>query len=199
MPGCRTSVRYPSYVVYPVKSMNTLPDYLKEGMDIVLVGLNPSLRSVEVGHYFATPRNRFWRAINRSGLLTEPLDANTDYNMSEQGIGMTDIVKRPTRGASDLRAADYREWAPALKEKLERFQPLIVCFHGTVAYRNYLRYADDTKVSSIRLGLQSHTIGRSRVFVAPNPSPANAAYSLDTLACWYNALRELRDAITECL
>ena len=179
--------------------MNTLPDYLKEGLDIVLVGLNPSLYSVEVGHYFATPRNRFWRAINRSGLLAKPLDANTDYKMPEQGIGMTDIVKRPTRGASDLRAADYREWAPVLKEKLERFQPLIVCFHGAVAYRNYLRHADDTKVSSIELGLQSHTIGRSRVFVVPNPSPANAAYSLDTLVGWYEALRDLRDDLTRCL
>ena len=175
--------------------MNTLPDYLKEGLDIVLVGLNPSLYSVEVGHYFATPRNRFWRAINRSGLLTEPLDASTDYRMMEQGIGLTDIVKRPTRGASDLRAADYREWAPVLKEKLERFQPMIVCFHGVVAYRNYLRHAENIRQSSIELGLQPHAIGRSRVFVVPNPSPANAAYSLDTLVGWYNALRDLRDGL----
>lgn len=176
--------------------MNTLPDYLKEGLDIVLVGLNPSLRSVEVGHYFATPRNRFWRAINRSGLLAEQLDTNTDYKMLEHGIGLTDVVKRPTRGASDLRASDYREWAPVLREKLERYEPLIVCFHGVVAYRNYLRHAENIRQSSIELGLQPHTIGSSRVFVVPNPSPANAAYSLDTLVGWYNALRDLRDDIT---
>ena len=172
--------------------MNTLPDYLKSDLDIVLVGLNPSLYSVEVGHYFATPRNRFWRAINRSGLLTEPLDANTDHKMLEQGIGMTDVVKRSTRGASDLRAADYREWAPVLKAKLEHFQPLIVCYHGTVAYRSYLKYAEGISVSSLELGLQLHTIGRSHVFLVPNPSPANAAYSLDTLVGWYEALRDLR-------
>lgn len=175
--------------------MNTLPDYLEPDLDIVLVGLNPSLYSVEAGHYFATTRNRFWRAINRSGLLAEKLDASADYKMLEQGIGLTDIVKRPTRGASDLRAADYREWAPVLKRKLERFQPLIVCFHGAVAYRNYLRHADGIRASSIELGLQSHTIGRSRVFVVPNPSPANAAYSLDTLVCWYDALDELRQSL----
>ncbi len=175
--------------------MNTLPDYLKPDLDIILVGLNPSLYSVEVGHYFSTTRNRFWPAINRSGLLAEPLDASTDYKMLEQGIGLTDIVKRPTRGASDLRAADYREWAPVLKEKLERFSPLIVCFHGVVAYRNYLRHAENIRQSSIELGLQPHTIGRSRVFVIPNPSPANAAYSLDTLIHWYQVLRDLRDSI----
>lgn len=175
--------------------MNTLPDYLKADLDIIFVGLNPSLYSVEVGHYFATPRNRFWRAVNGSGLLTEPLDSSTDYKMTEQGIGLTDIVKRPTRGASDLRAADYREWAPVLKEKLERFAPLIVCFHGVVAYRNYLRHAEGIRQSAIELGLQQYTIGRSRVFVIPNPSPANAAYSLDTLIGWYDALNELRQKL----
>ena len=179
--------------------MNTLPDHLKPGLDIVLVGLNPSLYAVEVGHYFATPRNRFWRAINRSGILAEPLAAHTDYKMPEFGIGLTDIVKRPTRGASDLRAADYREWAPVLKAKLERFQPLIVCFHGAVAYRSYLRYAEGVKESPIELGLQPRAIGRSRVFLVPNPSPANAAYSLDVLVSWYEALRDLRDELKEGL
>ena len=173
-------------------ALNTLPDYLEPDLDLVLVGLNPSLYSVEVGHYFATTRNRFWRAINLSGLLTEPLDSSTDYRMLEQGIGMTDVVKRPTAGASDLRAADYREWAPILKEKIERFKPLIVCFHGAVAYRNYLRYAEGVRVSSIELGLQPHAIGLSQVFVVPNPSPANATYSLDALVGWYQALRVLR-------
>ena len=177
--------------------MNTLPDYLKNGLDIVLVGLNPSLRSVEVGHYFATPRNRFWRAINRSGLLSEPLDADTDYKMLEHGIGLTDIVKRPTRGAFDLRAADYREWTPVLRKKLERYEPLIVCFHGAVAYRNYLRYAERNATTSVELGLQRLAIGRSQVFLVPNPSPANAAYSLDMLVAWYRALRDLRQRLKE--
>ena len=35
--------------------MNTLPDFLKNNLDIVLVGLNPSQVSVERGHYFANP------------------------------------------------------------------------------------------------------------------------------------------------
>ena len=177
--------------------MNTLPDYLLPNLDIVLVGLNPSLRSVEVGRYFASPRNRFWRAINRSGLLSAPLDYTTDYKMPEQGIGLTDIVKRPTRGASDLRAADYRKWAPMLKSKIERFEPLIVCFHGAVAYRNYLRHAEGVSAPSLELGLQPRTIGRSRVFLVPNPSPANAAYSLNTLISWYEELRDLRRKLKE--
>ena len=172
--------------------MKTLPDYLAPGLDIVLVGLNPGLYSAQVGHYFATPRNRFWHAINRSGLLREPLDAETDHKVLAQGIGLTDLVKRPSRGASDLRAADFRRWAPVLKEKLERAQPLIVCFHGATAYRAYLQYAEDVKERP-ELGLQPGTIGRSGVFMVPNPSPANAAFSEDDLVCWYHRLRRLRD------
>ena len=176
--------------------MKTLPDYLTPGLDVVFVGLNPGLYSVEVGHYFASPRNRFWPAINRSGLLTEPLDASDDSKMLEQGLGFTDVVKRPSSGASDLRASDYRRWAPVLRQKLERFQPRIVCFHGAVAYRNFLRYGCDVDERP-ELGLQARIIGRSIVFLVPNPSPANAAYSLDTLVHWYRRLKELRERSTK--
>ncbi len=174
--------------------MNTLPDYLAPGLDIVFVGLNPGLSSVEVGHYFAHSRNRFWPAVNRSGLLAEPLDANTDHRMLEQGIGFTDVVKRPSSGSSDLRAADFRQWVPVLKEKLERFQPLIVCFHGVTGYRNYLKYAEGVNERP-QLGLQQRIIGVSKTFLVPNPSPANAAYSLDALICWYQKLKALRDEL----
>lgn len=171
--------------------MNTLPDYLQRNLDIVLVGLNPSLPSVEAGRYFASPRNRFWRALNDCGILSEPLDAADDYTLPLYGIGMTDVVKCPTRSASELRAADYRRWAPVLKAKLERYSPLIVCFHGAVAYRNYLKYAEGVS-ESVKLGLQPRAIGESKVYLAPNPSAANAAYSLEDIIGWYRGLDALR-------
>ena len=43
------------------------------------------------------------------------------------------------------------------------------------------------------MGLQKRSIGASWVFVTPNPSPANAAYSLDDLAEWYRRLGILRE------
>lgn len=174
--------------------MNTLPDYLRPGLDIVLIGLNPGLNSVEAGHYFAFARNRFWPAVNRSGLLPEKLTAKTDHRMLEFGIGFTDVVKRPTAGSSDLRAADFKKWAPVLKEKLEHCKPGIAAFHGVTAYRSYLRHAEGVNERP-KLGVQDRTIGASKVFLLPNPSPANAAYSLDDLMRWYVALREFRDSV----
>ena len=172
--------------------MKTLPDYLATGLDIVFVGLNPGLYSAQVGHYFSTPSNRFWTAINCSGLLREKLEATSDHKALGQGVGFTDVVKRPSSGASDLRAADFRRWVPVLREKLERFQPLIVCFQGLTGYRNYLKFGDGV-AERLELGLQPRSICRSKVFVVPNPSAANAAYRLETLVSWYRHLRDLRD------
>ena len=174
--------------------VKTLPDYLVPGLDLVFVGINPGLRSAQEGHYFATPANRFWPAINRSGLLTKPLKANTDYKALSQGIGFTDVVKRPSNSASKLRASDFRRWAPVLKTKLERFEPLIACFHGMTAYRNYLKYTVGLDVRP-GLGPQDSNIGPSRVFVVPNPSAANATYSPDDIVGWYRRLKQFRDGL----
>mgnify|MGYP001377484465 FL=1 len=173
----------------------TLPDHLTTGLDIVFMGLNPSLPSVAVGHYFANSRNRFWPAFNKSGLVDRELSPEQDGSLLADGIGFTDVAKRPTAMGSGLKAADFRQWSPVLKGKLLQYQPRIACFHGVTAYNAYLRYAEDVRENS-ELGLQERTIGASRIFVTPNPSPANAAYSLNDLAEWYRRLGILRRELT---
>ena len=169
----------------------TLTDYLQEGLDIVFVGINPSSDSAKMGHYFANPRNRFWTALNRAGLVDWELSPEQDRALLDYRIGFTDVVKRPTPQASSLSAADFRHWAPVLKAKLIQYQPRIACFHGVTGYRAYLRYAEGVNEKPI-LGLQERTIGHSRIFVVPNPSPANARFSLDDLVYWYRQLKALR-------
>jgi TDG/mug DNA glycosylase family protein len=177
----------------------TLPDYLCGGLAIVSVGLNPSLPSVRAGYYFANPRNRFWRALSGSGLLQSeqiltPGVAAMDTLLLQHAIGFTDVVKRPTAGGHDLRAADFREWAPLLKLNLLKYAPTIAWFHGKQAFAAYLRYGEGI-VPAIDWGEQPFLLGRSRVFVTPNPSPANAVFSLADLIAWYNRLGEFRDRI----
>ncbi len=174
--------------------MDTLRDYLQKGLDIIFVGLNPSAYSVRVGHYFANPRNRFWAALNRSGLVGHEVSPKTDHTLLNHGIGFTDVVKRPTAQGSQLTARDFHQWVPVLKGKLEEFQPLIVCFHGVMAYGRYLKVCGHPNERPA-LGLQSLNIGNSQVFVVPNPSPANAQYSLETLVEWYRRLKALREEL----
>ena len=167
----------------------TLPDYLREGLEILFVGLNPSKYSAEVGHYFANPRNRFWPAFNLSGLVDRPVTYQEDGTLLNDGIGFTDVAKRPTPMGSGLRTADFRQGAPVLKDKIIKFAPRLACFQGLMAYKAYLQHGEGVKEKP-ELGEQERMIGTSTVFVVPNPSPANAKYSLNDLAEWYGWLRE---------
>ena len=172
--------------------VKTLPDYLRPELDIAFVGINPGKRSAEAGRYFASPRNRFWPALNRSGLLREELSPETDERVLDFGIGLTDLVKRPTSGVSDLSVSDFREAVPLLRGKIERFRPTIVCFLSVLACRNYAKYAHAQR-TNVKLGLQSWQIGDSRVFLTPSPSPANAVYSLDDITGWFIRVKQLSD------
>ena len=170
--------------------MQTLPDYLEHNLKIVSIGLNPSPISVKAGYYFANPRNRFWKALNRSRLVNEALqpgEAAIQELFMKYKIGFTDLVKKPTRMGHELRVADYREGAPVLREKLLRYQPGIAWFHGIGTCRNYLKYAEG-RDTEIPWGIQKHSIGKTRVFVTPNPSPANAQFSIEDLIEFYNAM-----------
>ena len=176
--------------------MNTLPDYLKPGLRLVSIGLNPSIPSLAAGIYFANPRNRFWRALNESGLagaVGKPSADEVRRLFDEQGIGFTDVVKRPTRGGSELRAADFRRDAPLLRQKLERFRPDVAWFHGKQAFGYYLRYAEGVRNATLDWGAQPRQIAGCRVFLTPNPSPANAAYALGDLVAWYRRLAAYAD------
>jgi len=178
--------------------VDTLPDYLRPDLDIISVGINPSVNSARAGFYFATPQNRFWRALNASGLAPETLTPGREaverlFNVYR--IGFTDVAKRPSSSAAQVSTPEFRQGAPMLKEKLLRYQPRIVWFHGKEAYGRYLRHAESVDKPEILWGRQPRAIGKSLVFVTPNPSPANAAFSLDTLIDWYRQLKTLRDSL----
>jgi double-stranded uracil-DNA glycosylase len=177
--------------------VKTLPDSLREGLDIVSIGLNPSVYSAGQGFYFARGQNRFWRALNASKLVRRTLtpgDAAIKELFRQHGIGFTDVVKRPSVGAGDLAAADFKHSAPVLREKLLRYAPRIAWFHGKVAYQNYLRHAEAVH-EEVEWGEQPRAIGKSCVFVTPNPSGANATFALADLIAAYDELARLRDRL----
>ena len=177
----------------------TLPDYLDDGMELLSIGLNPSINSVRAGFYFATPQNRFWKALNQSRLTPgniPPGVAGIERLFREHHIGFTDVVKRPTRGARDLRSADYRRWAPVLLQRIRHHRPMIAWFHGKLACRYFLRHGLQSSTAP-EWGEQSWRIDDTVVFVTPNPSPANAAYSLAALVQWYDALAAVAGSLRE--
>ena len=53
----------------------TIADVLGQALDVLFVGINPSLYSAVVGHHFARPGNRFWPTLHGSGFTPRQLMA----------------------------------------------------------------------------------------------------------------------------
>lgn len=177
---------------------STLPDYLQPGLDLVFVGINPSLYAVQQGHYFARRTNRFWPALSRSRLSApvratlarDVLEPEDDALLSRFGIGFTDTVKEPSRSIRDLTPADFEAWAPLLLKRLVENQPRVACFLGITAFRNFARYALGKLDPHSRLGAQPEAVGQISLFVVPSPSPANAHFRLEDQIAWFDRLAE---------
>lgn len=175
----------------------TLPDFFQPGLDLVFIGINPGLYSVERGHYFARSTSRFWSGFSASKLSATMrrelgvavLRPDHDHQLPRFGIGLTDVVKRPTANASGLNYSDFTKWAPLLLEKLRQYQPCVACFHGLTAYRPFLKLVlKSDRLAS--LGEQLEQIGATRLFVVPNPSPANAHFTVEDQITWYDRLAD---------
>lgn len=176
----------------------TLPDYLSPGLDVILIGINPGEYSVRHGHYFARTTSRFWPALSKSklglaariGLGVDVLRPEHDVALPRFGIGLTDVIKRPSANAADLSLLEFREWSPVLFAKVEKYAPVVACFHGLTAYRPFLKFG--LKVTNLLAGLggQPEQIGSTRLYVVPNPSPANAHFTPADQASWYDSLAD---------
>jgi len=174
---------------------NTLPDLLRDALDVVFIGINPSLYSVAQGHYFARRSNRFWPCFSRSvlsgaarrALGVARLEPEHDRDLPAQGFGFTDLVKRPTARAGDLRPQELAAGVASLASRLECHRPRIACFHGMTGYRYVLGELMPT-ASKAALGLQPLRIGSTRCFVVPNPSGANAHFTPADQIQWYDRL-----------
>lgn len=136
-------------------------------MKLVIVGCNPGDRSVRVGHYYAGRGNEFWPLLYKSGVLPELLEHRDDKRMIEFGIGLTDLVKRPTRGVEELKREEIAEGRILLSQKLEQFAPQVIAFNGKGTYENFAQRA-------CKLGLQKGRLYGALVFVLPSTSGLNA-------------------------
>src|ERR1700722_4037218 len=131
--------------------MRTLPDYLRKGMKMILVGANPGDRSARVGHYYAGRTNQFWPIMYQSGVIPEPLGYEDDRRMLEFGIGMTDLVKRPTRGLDEIERKEFGEGHVLLVRNLEEFRPRVIDFNGKITF-------EKVTARPFKLGLQKETL-----------------------------------------
>jgi double-stranded uracil-DNA glycosylase len=145
---------------------DTLEDILAPGLVCVFVGLNPSVVSVEKGHYLqGTLGRQFWRLLHTYGILPEPENgAFVDDTLLANGFGITDLAKCPSPRADVLTREDIEAGRAMLLHKIESYQPKIVCS----VYRKTLEVLTGRKYTH-RFGLLDERIGETLLFVAPFP------------------------------
>ena len=92
----------------PDTSLHRLPDQLRPNLRLVFVGTAASARSAELGHYYAHPGNRFWRAIHEAGITPRRYQPGEFAALLELGIGFTDLSKSGAGMDHQIAAADDR-------------------------------------------------------------------------------------------
>lgn len=164
--------------------VSAVPDVLAPELDVVFCGINPGFHSDAKAAHFANPRNDFWRLLHAAGFTSRLLDPSEQFDVLAYGIGITNAAHRTTRGSSDLRKGDFAGSAERLEQIALDLRPRTIGFVGKEAYRGPFG-------GRVEHGLQERALGRTRLFVLPSTSPANAAVPWAERLRWFQALRTL--------
>lgn len=150
----------------------SLPDYVGPEMKLLICGLNPSPSSADNGIGFHRAGNRFWPAALAAGIVSR--DRDPWHALRHHGLGMTDMVKRPTKRADELDRAEYVAGYERLAKLVEWLQPQSVCMVGLSGWRA----AVDRKAQR---GWQPEPLADRPVYLMPSTSGLNAHDTVDTL------------------
>ena len=162
-----------------------LPDVISTSLDVVFCGINPGMRSAAAGLHFANRSNRFWRVLHLAGFTARQLEPEQAHLLLDYGYGITSALARPTVSATDLSRADFVAARPAFERKIAKYRPRYLAFLGKAACSVFLGQRN------LLWGLQLTTFGGSAVWVLPNPSGLNCAFTIGMLTDAYRELFEV--------
>jgi double-stranded uracil-DNA glycosylase len=136
---------------------------------LLLVGINPGLKSAQDGHHFARPGNRFWPALHAAGITPRQLAPAEQDELVSYGVGITNLVARPSATAAEVTAEELRAGAERLARLAREYRPAVVAVLGLTAYRIAFGRPKATA------GPQPQSLGDAALWVLPNPSGLNAS------------------------
>jgi double-stranded uracil-DNA glycosylase len=160
-----------------------VPDILSLGLDVVFCGINPATSAECLGHNFSHPSNRFWEVLYRSGFTPERLEPQQECELLSYACGITAVVTRPTKRASEVSLDEFRFARAPFERKIRSYAPRIVAFLGKRAVSAMLNER------IIAFGRQSAPIAGSVAWVLPNPSGLNWRFDVEALTLAYAELR----------
>ena len=164
----------------------TVPDVIAPDLRVLFCGINPGLYTAAVGHHFARPGNRFWKALHDAGFTDQLLSPFAEHELLKCGYGVTNVVPRATATADLLTKEEIIKGGRQLTAKVRRYHPKILAILGLGAYRTAFNQP------RAAVGRQAEKIGDTMLWVLPNPSGLNANYQQKDLA---RLFRELKAAV----
>jgi double-stranded uracil-DNA glycosylase len=165
----------------------TVADVIAPDLSVLFCGINPGLYTAAVGHHFARPGNRFWPALHAGGFTERVLSPFDERELLKSGYGITNVVSRTTATADLLTKEEIVAGGEELRKKVLRYRPRVLAVLGVGAYRTAFNQP------KAAIGRQKELIGKTIVWVLPNPSGLNANYQPARLA---QLFRELKEFVT---
>ena len=163
----------------------TLPDIVGPELKLLFVGINPGLRSAEIGHHFGGRTNPFWRLLHAAGLTPVLLPPEQDHRLLEFGLGITNLCPRASRAAAELTSVELRKGAQDLERKVANLQPGAVVLVGITLYKQVFPQGREKGP-----GAKRQRLAGVPVFVVPNPSGLNANFpGFKQKLVWFTRLR----------
>ena len=133
-----------------------LPDMLRKNLRLVFVGTAASTRSAAVGHYYAHPGNRFWRAIHEAGITRAAISRANSARCCRWASALP-ISTNPKSGMDHQLTSGAIDVA-AFRRKIENFRPRAIAFTSKKAAS--LFYGKPT--GAIAFGRQPSREGHSK-------------------------------------
>lgn len=154
---------------------------------LLIVGVNPSPWTAAVNAPFARPGNRFWPSLHLAGVIESAVGASRGLSradermLAERGIGMTNLVSRPTARADELDDVELRRGGEQAVKRVRTMLPRAVAVVGITAFRKAFG------APRARVGKQdtSRITGwpeGTTLWALPHPSGLNAHETVDSLA-----------------
>ena len=156
---------------------------------MLLVGINPGVRSSQLGHHFAGPSNRFWKLLYESRLIPEPIGFADDRRLHEWGFGITNLIARPTPGIDTLRREEYLAGAKVLRRKIRRVKPELVALIGVTLFRSVFgrKTGQPVALGLRRSGSKARASSCCRIRAAAMPTFRMARCSTRSCSCAVNS------------
>lgn len=154
-----------------------LPDVLCENVNIIFCGMAPGKVSCDMKHYYAGPRNKFWKALHEVGFTERQIKPSPDSKIRESNyqllrdnkIGLTDLVKDACGMDNDV--TPKKSDVERLIKLIGEYKPKFFAFNG----KRTAKYFFET--NDIDYGEHEfNEIKETRFFVLPSTAGLASRY-----------------------